>query len=67
VSAVPVAASVIKVYWQSARGMAMTGSDTKEFLKMQKASMASFGKGPPLYPESLGVNRKSGAAMMAKM
>jgi hypothetical protein len=48
VSAVPVAASVMSAYYLSARGKAMTGSDTSEFLRMQKASMASFGNGPPL-------------------
>ncbi len=48
VSAVPVAASVIRAYWRSARGKAITGSDTSEFLRIQNASMASLGSGPPL-------------------
>ncbi len=47
-SAVPVAASVISAYCLSARGKAITGSDTRDFFRMQKASMASFGNGPPL-------------------
>ncbi len=67
VSAVPVAASVMRAYWQSALGNAMTGSETSEFLRMQNASMASFGSGPPLYPESLRVNRNKGAAIIAKI
>ncbi len=48
VSAVPVAASVMRAYWRSALGKAMTGSETSEFFRIQNASMASFGSGPPL-------------------
>jgi hypothetical protein len=51
VSAVPVATLVMRAYWQSALGKAITGSDVSEFCRMQKASLASFGRGPPpLYP-----------------
>ncbi len=66
VSAVPVAASVIRAYCLSALGNAMTGLDTKEFFKMQNVSIASLGKGPPLYLEFLHVSLNSEAAMMAK-
>ncbi len=48
VAAVPMAASVMSSYCWSAHGKAMTGSETKEFLRMQKVSMASFGSGPSL-------------------
>ncbi len=48
VSAMPVAVFVMSAYCLSARGKAITGSETSEFLRMQKASMASFGNGPPL-------------------
>jgi hypothetical protein len=48
VSAVPVAASVIRAYWRSARGKAMTVFEVRELYRMQKASIASFGRGPTL-------------------
>ncbi len=66
VSAVPVAASVIRVYWQSSHGKAMTGSEMSCFLRLMKAAMAASGKGPPLYLESFMVSLNNGAAMIAK-
>jgi hypothetical protein len=66
VSTVPVAALVMRAYWRSALGKAITGSDVREFCRMQKASIASFGRGPPLYPEFFLVNLNSGAAIIAK-
>ncbi len=66
VSAVPVAASVIKAYWRSNLGKAMTGSEMSCLLRVLKAALASSGSGPPLYPESFLVSLKSGAATMAK-
>ena len=51
VSAVPVAASVIKAYWQSNLGKAMTGSEMSCLRRVTKAALASSGSGPPLYPE----------------
>ncbi len=66
VSAVPVAASVIKAYWRSNLGNAMTGSEISCLLRETKAALASSGNGPPLYPESFRVSLKSGAATMAK-
>jgi len=44
----------------------MTGSEVSEFLIILKVSIASLGSGPSLYLESLRVNLKSGAAMIAK-
>ena len=66
VSAVPVAAYVIKAYCLSALGNAMIGSEVSAFWSAEKAAIASFGSGPPLYPESLRVSLNRGAAMMAK-
>ena len=66
VSAVPVAASVIKAYCLSALGNAMIGSEVRAFWSAEKAAIASFGSGPPLYPESLRGSLNRGAAMMAK-
>ena len=65
-SAVPVAASVIRAYWRSSHGKAMTGSDMSCFLRFMKAAMAASGNGPPLYPESFLVSLNNGAAMIAK-
>jgi hypothetical protein len=48
VFAVPVAESVMSAYCWSAQGNVITGSETKEFFKMQNASIASFGSLPPL-------------------
>ncbi len=62
VSAVLVAASVIRAYWRSNLGKAMTGSEMSCLLRVTKAALASSGNGPPLFRVSL----KSGAAMMAK-
>ena len=66
VSAVPVAASVIRAYWRSSHGKAMTGSDMSCFLRFMKAAMAASGNGPPLYPESFLVSLNNGAAIIAK-
>ncbi len=65
-SAVPVAASVIRAYWQSSRGKAITGSEMSCFRRFMKAAMGASGKGPPLYPESFLVSLNRGAAMIAK-
>ncbi len=66
VSAVPVAASVIRAYWRSSCGKAMTGSEMSCFRRVMKAALASSGNGPPLYPESFRVSLNKGAAMIAK-
>ncbi len=65
-SAVLVAASVIRAYWQSSLGKAITGSEMSYFLRLLKASIAASGKGPPLYPESFRVSLNNGATMTAK-
>ena len=66
VSAVPVAASVIRAYWRSNQGKAITGSEMSCFLRVINTSMAASGRGPPLYPESFRVSLNRGAAMTAK-
>ncbi len=66
VSTVPMAASVIRAYWRSNRGKAMTGSEISCFRRFMKAAMAASDKGPPLYPESFLVSLNRGAAMIAK-
>ncbi len=65
VSAVPVAASVIRAYWRSRRGKSMTCSDMSCFWSRIKVSMASSGRGPRLYPESFLVSLNKGTAMIA--
>ncbi len=66
VSAVPVAVSVIRAYWRSSHGKAMTDSEKSCFQRVMKAAMASSGKRPPLYPESFRVSLNNGAAMISK-
>jgi hypothetical protein len=48
VSAVPVAALVMRAYCRSVLGKAITSSEISCFLKLMKASMAAGGRGPPL-------------------
>ncbi len=48
VSAVPVAASVIKVYWRSDFGKAITILEVSCFCRMKKAFKAFSGSGPDL-------------------
>ncbi len=62
VLAVPVTAFVIRAYWRSSRGKAMTGSEMSCFLRFIKASMAASAKGPPLYLESFLVSLNSDKA-----
>ena len=66
VSAVPVAASVMRAYCRSIRGKAMTGSEVSCCCRILKDCKAAGGKGPDLYPESFLVTWNSGAAIIAK-
>ncbi len=66
VSAVLVAASVIRAYCQSVRGNAITGSETSCLCKLMNDFIAGSGRGPPLYPESFLVSQNNGAAITAK-
>ncbi len=66
VSAVPVAASVMRAYCLSALGKAMTVSEVSCFWRMWNAWSAFSGKGPDLYPESFCVSLNNGAEIRAK-
>ncbi len=66
VSAMPVAASVMSVYRESALGRAITSSEVSCFCRAQRACSAASGRGPDLYLEPFCVSRNKGTAINVK-